>query len=65
MLEPVGTVPEHRRKGLARAAVLEAIRRVAALGVGQVFVGSDQAFYLSMGFQPKYAGHHWRKEFWW
>ena len=59
MLEPVGTVPEHRRKGLARAVVLEAIRRVAALGAEQVFVGSDQAFYLSLGFELRYAGRHW------
>jgi predicted N-acetyltransferase YhbS len=63
MLEPVGTVPEHRRKGLARAVVLEAIRRVAALGVEQVSVGSDQAFYLSLGFELRYAGHHWEKDF--
>jgi ribosomal protein S18 acetylase RimI-like enzyme len=62
-LEPVGTVPGHRRKGLARAVVLEAIQRVAALGVEQVFVGSDQAFYLSLGFELTYAGHHWEKEF--
>jgi predicted N-acetyltransferase YhbS len=62
-LEPVGTVPEHRRKGLARAVVLEAIRRVAALGVKELFVGSDQAFYLSLGFELAYAGHHWAKRF--
>jgi predicted N-acetyltransferase YhbS len=63
MLEPVGTVPEHRRRGLARAVVLEAIRRVAALGAREVFVGSDQAFYLSLGFEIKYAQHHWKTEF--
>jgi len=63
MLEPVGTVPEHRRKGLARAVVLEAIQRVTALGAKEVFVGSDQAFYLSLGFKLQYAGHHWEKEF--
>jgi predicted N-acetyltransferase YhbS len=63
MLEPVGTVPQHRRKGLARAVVLEAIRRVAALGTERVFVGSDQVFYLSIGFELAYSGHHWRKEF--
>jgi predicted N-acetyltransferase YhbS len=63
MLEPVGTVPECRRKGLARAVVLEAIRRAAALGAEKIFVGSDQEFYLSFGFEMKYAGHHWKKEF--
>ncbi|MEJ2736811.1 MAG: GNAT family N-acetyltransferase [Anaerolineae bacterium] len=63
MVEPVGTVPEHRRKGLGRAVVLEAIRRVAALGVERVFVGSDQAFYLSLGFELAYAGQHWEKQF--
>ena len=63
MLEPVGTVPEHRRRGLARAVVLEAIRRAAALGAREVFVGSDQAFYLSLGFKLQYAGHHWEKKF--
>jgi ribosomal protein S18 acetylase RimI-like enzyme len=63
MLEPVGTVPEHRRRGLARAVVLEAIRRVAALGVDQVLVGSDQEFYLSLGFEMRFAAHHWKKEF--
>jgi predicted N-acetyltransferase YhbS len=63
MLEPVGTVPGHRRKGLARAIVLEAVRRVAALGVEQASVGSDQEFYLSLGFELKYAGHHWEKQF--
>lgn len=62
-LEPVGTVPHHRRKGLARAVVLEAIRRVAALGAERVFVGSDQPFYLSLGFIPRYPQHHWEKAF--
>ncbi len=63
MLEPVGTVAEYRRQGLARAVVREAIRRVAALGAERVFVGSDQAFYLSLGFELTYAAHHWKREF--
>jgi len=62
-LEPVGTTPEHRRKGLARAVVLEAIRRVAELGAERVFVGSDQEFYLSLGFELVYPAHHWVKRF--
>jgi GNAT superfamily N-acetyltransferase len=62
-LEPVGTIPEHRRRGLARAAVLAAIRRVEALGAKRVFVGSDQAFYLSLGFELGFPAHHWVKRF--
>jgi len=62
-LEPVGTVPEHRRKGFARAAVLEAIYRVGKLGAERIFVGSDQEFYLSIGFELGFPGHHWVKKF--
>jgi len=62
-LEPVGTAPEHRRKGLAHAAVLAAIRRVAALGAQRVFVGSDQEFYLAIGFELAFPAHHWVRKF--
>ena len=62
-LEPVGTAPDHRRKGLARAVVLEAIHRVATLGADRVFVGSDQEFYLSLGFELAFPAHHWIKRF--
>ena len=48
ILEPVGTVPEHRRRGLGRAVVYEAIRRAAALGAEKVVVGAGLAFYLAM-----------------
>lgn len=62
-LEPVGTVPAYRRKGLARAVVLEAIRRVADLGAERVFVGSGQEFYTAIGFKPEYLSHRWEKRF--
>jgi predicted N-acetyltransferase YhbS len=62
-LEPVGTVPEHCRKGLASAAVFEAIRRVADLVAERVFFGSDQEFYLALGFELAYPTHHWVKNF--
>lgn len=62
-LEPVGTAPEHRRKGFAHAAVLEVVRRVADLGARRIFVGSDQAFYLSIGFELTLPAHHWVKKF--
>jgi predicted acetyltransferase len=60
-LEPVGTAPEYRRKGLARAAVMEVVRRVADLGIESIFVGSDQVFYLAIGFELKFPAHHWVK----
>jgi predicted N-acetyltransferase YhbS len=62
-LEPVGTIPEERRKGLAQAVVLEGVRRAAELGAQRVFVGSDQEFYLTIGFELQYASHHWVKRF--
>ena len=62
MLEPVGTHPQHRRRGLARTVVLEAIRRAAALGVEKVYVGSDQAFYRAVGFVPCGIRHAWVRQ---
>ncbi len=36
--EPVGTVPEHQRKGLGKAIMLEGMRRIKAMGAMQVSV---------------------------
>ena len=62
-LEPVGTALEYRRKGLARAAVMEVICRTAELGAKRIFVGSDQVFYLAIGFELMLPAHHWRNKF--
>jgi GNAT superfamily N-acetyltransferase len=61
-VEPVATDPAYRRKGLGRAAVLEGIRRCGALGATDAYVGSNQQFYLSLGFQVIYTSQCWRKE---
>ena len=37
--EPVGTTPEHRRRGLGKAVMVEAMRRVRRMGSVQVVVG--------------------------
>lgn len=37
--EPVGTAPEHQRRGLSRAILTEGLRRVQALGCQRAFVG--------------------------
>jgi len=63
IFEPVGTQPAYRRRGLARAAVVEGIRRVAALGAEKVLVGSGQEFYTAIGFEKKSASYHWTRQF--
>lgn len=51
ILEPVGTIPEYRRRRLAEALIDEGARRVAALGATALYVGSDQDFYHAIGFK--------------
>jgi GNAT superfamily N-acetyltransferase len=60
-VEPVATDPAYRRMGLGKAAVLEGIRRCGELGATVAFVGSDQEFYLSMGFEVIYTSERWVK----
>lgn len=55
-IEPLGTRPEHRPRGLGRAVVLEALRRMQAAGVRQAMVCYDrenlpaERLYSSLGF---------------
>ena len=58
LLEPVGCVPDHRRRGLARALVLETLRRGSDLSATVALVASDgrsqaaNATYESLGLAP-------------
>lgn len=58
-LEPVGTHPDHQRRGLSRAVVTEAVRRLFERGARLVQVYSDQAeeapeaLYGSVGFERR------------
>ena len=66
IFEPVCTGPRHRRKGLARALMLEGIRRVRALGAVDVYVGTGalnpaNELYDSVGFTESYTGGSWRR----
>jgi predicted N-acetyltransferase YhbS len=61
-LEPVGTVPDHRRMGLAREVIREGLRRVAAMGAEKVVVGGGQKFYESIGFKTTIACNGWTLE---
>jgi predicted N-acetyltransferase YhbS len=61
-LEPVGTIPKYRRMGLAKAVVYEGINRVRKMGANRVSVGSNQQFYLSIGFLVIYSKEIWLKK---
>ncbi len=60
-VEPVATDPNYRRRGLGRAAVLEAIRRCGQEGATVAYVGTDKPFYLSFGFRRLYTQNCWHK----
>ncbi|MBI5667170.1 MAG: GNAT family N-acetyltransferase [Chloroflexi bacterium] len=66
IFEPVCTHPDHRRKGLAQALMLEGLRRLAVLGAADVTVDTGtavpaNALYESIGFTEAYRGFIWRK----
>jgi GNAT superfamily N-acetyltransferase len=53
--EPVGTHPDHRRKGLASAVMYTAMRRARELGLHTAIVYCSEdnlPFYQSLGFNP-------------
>lgn len=62
VIEPVATDPEYRRMGLGKAAVLEGIRRVGALGAKKILVGSSQQFYYSIGMRPFAMASVWKQQ---
>jgi ribosomal protein S18 acetylase RimI-like enzyme len=58
LLEPVGTRPAYQKLGLGRATILEALRRLRALGMESAMVCVEdenraaQRLYASLGFTP-------------
>lgn len=68
VLEPVCTHPDHQRKGLARAAIAEGLRRVQKAGIQTAFVGawysnvSANITYEKMGFVDPVGLYIWRKQ---
>lgn len=61
-LEPLCTVPAYRGRGLAKAAVYEALNRVKALGAKTVYVISDLPFYEKIGFtKDRHYTFYWNK----
>lgn len=62
-VEPVATDPDHRRRGLGKAVVLECIRRVKARGCGPIYVESGLPFYRDIGFRRVFGRYPWKREF--
>ena len=60
-VEPVATDPDYRKMGLGKAAVLETVRRVQAEGAEVAWVGSDQEFYMALGFEKQFQRNLWVK----
>jgi GNAT superfamily N-acetyltransferase len=64
--EPVGTHPDHQRKGLGKALMAEGLRRVSDLGATLCTVGSYSeaagSLYASLGFTEYDLSEPWIKE---
>jgi GNAT superfamily N-acetyltransferase len=68
IIEPVCTHPHHRRAGLARALILEALHRLRARGArtAQVDTGDDaapNALYAACGFTEVHHLRPWHRSF--
>ena len=61
--EPVGTAPEHQRRGLGKAVMTEALRRLQRMGCVLAFVGGysqpANALYASAGFAEYDLSEPW------
>lgn len=66
-IDPVGTHPDHRQRGLSRALVLESFRRMVENGIRHAYIASETGdpvvSHLYSSLQPveMYQGMHWRK----
>ena len=60
-VEPVFTLPEYRKMGLGKAAVLEGVARCGKRGAKYALVGSSQQFYYNIGCYPFYNETWWHK----
>jgi GNAT superfamily N-acetyltransferase len=65
VFEPVGTAPAHQRRGLSRAVMFEALRRLRRLGADLATVSSyspaAHALYHSAGFVEYELSEPWQK----
>lgn len=59
-LEPLSTVPQYRRKGLAKAILYEAINRTAKMGATYM-IGGSREFYKAIGYETYYTIRYYKK----
>jgi len=60
-MEPLCTVPEYRRRGLAAAALTQHYRRLKVLGAEYMTGGGDD-FYRKVGYEEGIHWLHWKKQ---
>ncbi len=60
-LEPLCTQPEYRRRGLARYALIDAMKQTCSLGAEYCFGGVPE-FYTAIGFETITNRQVWRRE---
>ena len=66
-LEPMGTLPEHRGKGLAKAILAEGFRRLAGYDPSLLYIGGAantpeaNRLYEVVGFMERHDYHYWHK----
>ena len=68
IFEPVCTAPAHRRRGLAKALMVEGLHRLKEFGAKNVYLGTGDMvpanrLYEAVGFTEAYKGYIWRKLF--
>lgn len=65
VFEPVGTHPDHQRKGLAKAIIFEGLRRAQVHGAKKAYVNAfadhRSKFYASAGFEDDAVNRPWIK----
>ena len=66
-LEPMGTLPEYRRMGLAKALLVEGFRRLAKYDPTLLYIGGAadtpeaNRLYVVTGFTERYDYYYWYK----
>lgn len=60
-MEPLCTIPEYRRRGLASAALSELYRKMKPLGATHM-TGGVHDFYKAIGYKPAVKWTYWRKQ---